>query len=42
MDFKEKVEFLFNRPIDLVENQAIKNPIFRKVVDREKKLFFRN
>jgi len=30
MDFKEKLEILFKRPIDLVENQAIKNPIFRK------------
>jgi uncharacterized protein len=40
MDFKEKVELLFNRQIDLVENQAIKNPIFRKVVDREKQLIY--
>jgi predicted nucleotidyltransferase len=40
MDFKEKAELLFNRPIDLVENQAIKNPIFRKVVDREKQLIY--
>ena len=40
MDFKEKMESLFNRPIDLVENQAIKNPIFRKVVDREKLLIY--
>ena len=40
MDFKEKVEILFNRQIDLVENQAIKNPIFRKVVDREKQLIY--
>ncbi|WP_396169545.1 nucleotidyltransferase family protein [Flavobacterium sp.] len=40
MDFKEKVELLLNRPIDLVENQAIKNPIFRKVVDREKQLIY--
>jgi len=40
MDFKEKLEILFKRPIDLVENQAIKNPIFRKVVDREKQLIY--
>jgi predicted nucleotidyltransferase len=33
MDFKEKVEMLLNRTVDLIENQAIKNPIFRKVVD---------
>jgi len=40
MDFKESVEKLFKRPIDLVENQAIRNPIFRKVVDREKRLIY--
>jgi len=40
MDFKEQLEQLFNRPVDLVENQAIRNPIFRKVVDREKQLIY--
>jgi len=40
MDFKESVEKLFKRPVDLVENQAIRNPIFRKVVDREKQLIY--
>jgi predicted nucleotidyltransferase len=40
MDFKESLEQLFNRPVDLVENQAIKNPVFRKVVDREKQLIY--
>ena len=40
MDFKEKLEALLNRPIDLVENQAIRNPIFRRVIDRDKKLIY--
>lgn len=40
MDFKEQLEVLFGRSIDLIENQAIKNPVFRKVVDREKKLIY--
>jgi hypothetical protein len=40
MDFKEKLELLFNRSVDLVENQSIRNPIFRNVVDREKQLFY--
>jgi predicted nucleotidyltransferase len=40
MDFKENLEQLFNRTVDLVENQAIRNPIFRKVVDREKQLIY--
>ena len=37
---KTKLEALFNKPVDLVEDQAIRNPIFRKVVDREKKLLY--
>ena len=32
MDFKEKLEALLQRPIDLVENQAVRNPIFRRVL----------
>ena len=40
MDFKEKLEELFQKPVDLIENQAIRNPIFRKVVDREKLLVY--
>ena len=40
MDLKEKLEQLFNRPVDLVENQAIRNPIFRRIVDREKQLIY--
>jgi hypothetical protein len=39
-DFKEKLENLLGREIDLLENQAIRNPIFRKVLDREKKLVY--
>ena len=40
MDFKEQLELLFEREIDLVEIQAIRSPIFRRVVDREKKLVY--
>jgi len=40
MDFKEKLENLLGKPVDLLENQAIRNPIFRKVVDRNKKLVY--
>ena len=39
-DFKEKLEKLLDRQIDLLENQAIRNPIFRKVLDRDKKLVY--
>lgn len=40
MDLKEEIEVLFQRPIDLIENQSIRNPIFRKIIDKEKKLFY--
>ena len=40
MELKEELEQLFMRPVDLVENQAIRNPIFRKVVEREKQLIY--
>ncbi len=39
-DFKEKLENLLGREIDLLENQAIRNPIFRKILDREKKIVY--
>jgi uncharacterized protein len=39
-DFKEKLEKMLDREIDLLENQAIRNPIFRKVLDRDKKLVY--
>lgn len=40
MDFKFALEDLFQRPVDLVEDQAIRNPVFREVVDREKRLIY--
>jgi predicted nucleotidyltransferase len=40
MDFKEKMESLLNREVDIVENQAVRNPIFRKILDREKILVY--
>jgi len=40
MNFKEELEKLLDRPIDLLENQAIRNPIFRMILDRDKKLVY--
>jgi len=40
MDLKENLELLFQRPVDLVENQAIRNPVFRKIIEREKQLVY--
>ena len=41
MNFKSELEALFHRQVDLVENQAIRNPVFRRVVDRERTLLFK-
>lgn len=40
MDFKDELEALLGRPVDIVENQAVRNPIFRRILDREKKLIY--
>jgi predicted nucleotidyltransferase len=40
MDFKEKLELMFGRKVDLVENQAIRNPIFRQSVEKHKQLIY--
>ncbi len=40
MDFKSRLELLLGRNVDLVENQAIKNPIFRRSVDKSKQLIY--
>jgi hypothetical protein len=40
MDFKEKMESVLNREVDIVEYQAVRNPIFRKILDREKILVY--
>lgn len=40
-DFKNSLQVLFNRPIDLVEDKSIQNPVFRRVVDRTKQQVYR-
>jgi uncharacterized protein len=39
-DFKESLEKLLQRPVDLVEEQTVKNPILRKSIDNNKKLIY--
>ena len=39
-DFKYSLQDLFGREVDLVEEQSIKNPYFRKSVDSTKQLIF--
>jgi predicted nucleotidyltransferase len=40
MELKEELEALFHRPVDLLENQAIKNPIVRMIIERDKQLVY--
>jgi predicted nucleotidyltransferase len=40
ISFKESLEQLFSRPVDLVEEQAIRNPILRRSIERNKKLIY--
>ena len=37
---KEDLERLFQRPVDLVENQAIRNPYFRQAVQQDRVLIY--
>ena len=39
-DLKEGLESLFGRPVDLVVEDAIKNPYFRQAVERTRKNVF--
>ena len=40
IDFKEKLERLLNRSVDLVEEQTVTNPVLRRSIDRNKKLIY--
>lgn len=39
-DFKYSLQNIFNRPVDLLEEQAIKNPYFSIVVNQTKQLVY--
>ncbi|MFZ4544612.1 MAG: nucleotidyltransferase family protein [Saprospiraceae bacterium] len=39
-DFKFSLEDIFKRPVDLLEEKAIKNPYFKKSVDQQKRLIY--
>jgi predicted nucleotidyltransferase len=40
MELKGGLEQLFNRPVDLVEEKTVKNPILRRSIERNKKLIY--
>jgi predicted nucleotidyltransferase len=39
-DLKFSLEDLFSRPVDLLEEKAIRNPVLRRSIDRNKKLIY--
>ena len=39
-DFKFSLQDILSRPVDLLEEQAIKNPYFRQVVNQTKELVY--
>lgn len=40
MDFKENLEKLFGREVDLVEEQTLRNPILINSINKSKKLIY--
>ena len=40
MDFKENLEKLFGREVDLVEEQTLRNPILIKSINKSKELIY--
>jgi predicted nucleotidyltransferase len=39
-DFKFSLENILQKPVDLLEEKAIKNPYFRQVVDKQRQLIY--
>jgi len=39
-DFKFSLQDIFNRPVDLLENQAIKNPYFLHSINKHKEIIY--
>jgi len=39
-DFKFSLEDIFHKPVDQLEEKAIKNPFFRKLIDKQRQLVY--
>lgn len=39
-DFKFSLQDIFKRPVDLLEEQAIKNPFFKKSISKKRQLVY--
>jgi len=41
-DFKFSLEDIFNREVDLLEEKGIRNPFFRNIIEKKKRLVYGN
>lgn len=41
-DFKFSLERVLQKPVDLLEEQAIKNPYFRQIINKQRQLIYRH
>jgi len=39
-ELKDQLEFIFKRPVDLLEEKGIRNPFLKKQIDFEKQLIY--
>ena len=35
-DLKERLEAIFERPVDVIEERAVKNPYFKKAIEKDR------
>ena len=40
MELKKKLEYLLSRPVDLLEEQTVQNPVLSRTINRNKKLIY--
>jgi predicted nucleotidyltransferase len=40
LSLKDSLESIFNKPVDLLEEQAVKNPYLKNSIDNNKKLLY--
>lgn len=39
-DFRDSLENLFGRKVDLIEDKGIRNPLFRKFINKQKQIIY--
>jgi predicted nucleotidyltransferase len=39
-DLKERLEEIFERPVDVIEERAVKNPYFKRMIEKDRIKFY--